>query len=109
MNPDLVRSITASELHSMMEKKTDFQLIDIREADELEICCLGGQHIPLGEIEKRKNEISREKTVILHCKSGKRAEMAVLFLQQNHGFTNLYNLSNGILGFSEINPDVTIY
>ena len=109
MNSDLVRCISAPELQKMMEEKSDFQLVDLREADELDICSLGGYHIPLGEIEQRKNEISRDKTVVFHCKSGKRAEMAVLFLQQNHGFTNLYNLSNGIIGFSEVRPGFTVY
>ncbi len=109
MNQDHVRNITAHELARLRAEKADIQLIDVRETDELDICSIGGYHIPIGQIDIRQQEISREKPVIIHCKSGRRGEMAVLFLQQNHGFINLYNLDGGIVGFAELDSSLTIY
>jgi len=109
MNLDIVRHITAHELARLKSENADIQVIDIREADELDICNLGGYHIPLGQIDVRADEIAKEKPVIIHCKSGRRGEMAVLFLQQNHGFNNLYNLADGIIGYAVVDPSITIY
>jgi|1048.fasta_scaffold53040_2 adenylyltransferase/sulfurtransferase len=109
MDRDIVRCIKAFELSKLLEEKADILIIDVREADEIDICCIGGQHIPLGQIDVKASEIPRDKQVVIHCKSGKRGEMAVLFLQQNHQFTNLFNLEGGILSFSDLDPTLTIY
>jgi adenylyltransferase/sulfurtransferase len=109
MNADIVRCIKANELAKMIAEKADIIVIDVREADEIDICSIGGKHIPLGHIDVKACEIPRDKQVVIHCKSGKRGEMAVLFLQQQHQFTNLYNLDGGILSFSEIDPSLTLY
>ena len=109
MNTDIVRCIKAEELSKLIADKADIVVIDVRESDEIDICSIGGKHIPLGQIDVKACEIPRDKQVVIHCKSGKRAEMAVLFLQQQHHFTNLYNLEGGILSFSDYDPKLTIY
>ena len=105
-----VRESAVAELQRLKNEAVDFQLIDVREADEREICQINGHHIPLGEIDVRKDEIATDKPVIVHCKSGRRSGMAVLFLQQQHGFENLYNLKGGILEYiKEVDPSLTAY
>ena len=109
MNQDTVRCIKAQELAKLIAEKADVYIIDVREADEIEICSIGAKHVPLGHIDIKACEIPRDKQVVIHCKTGKRGEMAVLFLQQNHQFTNLYNLEGGILSFSELDSSLTVY
>jgi adenylyltransferase/sulfurtransferase len=109
MNQDIVRFIQAKELSKLIADKADICIIDVREADEIDICSIGGKHIPLGQIDLKASEIPRNIEVVIHCKSGRRGEMAVLFLQQQHQFTNLYNLEGGILAFSDYDPKLTIY
>jgi adenylyltransferase/sulfurtransferase len=109
MIQDTVRCIKAQELSRLISEKADILIVDVREADEIDICYIGGKHIPLGQIDIKASEIPRDKQVVIHCKTGKRGEMAVLFLQQNHHFTNLYNLEGGILSFSDLDPTLTIY
>jgi rhodanese-related sulfurtransferase len=109
MDLNHVRHITAEELSRLLSEKSDIAIVDVRETDELDICSIGALHIPLGMIDKRAQEIPREKPVIVHCKTGRRGEMAVLFLQQNHGFENLYNLDGGIVGFADEDASITIY
>ncbi|MCX8080095.1 MAG: rhodanese-like domain-containing protein [Bacteroidia bacterium] len=93
-----MRHITVSELKQWMESKKDFQLIDVREEFEYEEINMGGHLIPLAELPDRMNEIDRNKDVVVHCRSGKRSQNAIQFLE-SHGYTNLYNLEGGILAW----------
>lgn len=105
-----VREISVHELQRLKNEGIDFQLIDVREADEREICHINGQHIPLGEIDVRKDELAEDKPVVVHCKSGRRSAMAILFLQQQYSLENLYNLKGGILEYAkEIDQSLTAY
>lgn len=108
-NP-LMKEVTVQELKEMMDKNAEFQLIDVREPHEYEICNLGGELIPQGEIPQAVSRISKDKQVILQCRSGARSGNMVQWLEKNHGFTNLYNLKGGILAWSrEIDPTVPTY
>ena len=94
-----MKSITVQELKSLIDSKADFQLIDVREQYEFEDANINGLLIPLGEIPNRHNEISKDKQVIVQCRSGARSANAIHFLEQNFGFNNLYNLEGGILAW----------
>lgn len=105
-----MKSVTVHELKEMMDKKEDFQLIDVREPFENDICSLGALLIPLSEIPNRINEIAKDKKVVVHCRSGARSGNAIGFLEQNYGFDNLYNLTGGILAWAqEIDPSMDTY
>jgi adenylyltransferase/sulfurtransferase len=109
-DPNFVREISVQELKRLQDEKADIQIVDVREPDETAIATLNGLNIPLGQIDVRTQELDRQKPVIFHCKSGRRSEMAVLFLQQQHGFENLYNLKGGILAYAlEIDPNLSMY
>jgi rhodanese-related sulfurtransferase len=94
-----MKTITVQELKTLKEQNADFQLIDVREPHEYEDANLGGHLIPLGEIPARYEEISKDKQVIMQCRSGARSANAIQFLEQNFGYTNLYNLEGGILAW----------
>ena len=96
-----MKEITVQEMKAMQDKQEDFQLIDIREEYEFDICQIGGELIPMGEITENLDKISKTKKVIVHCRSGKRSASVVQMLEQNHGFTNLYNLKGGILAWAD--------
>jgi adenylyltransferase/sulfurtransferase len=53
----------------------------------------------MGEVLDRVNEISRDKQVVVHCRSGKRSATIISALEAQHGYTNLYNLKGGILAY----------
>jgi len=96
-----VQKITVQELKTMMDNEEDFQLIDIREPFELEIASIGGTSIPLSSIAENLKLISKEKKVVIHCKSGGRSAKAIHMLQELFPFDNLYNLEGGIIEFSK--------
>ncbi|MCR9288708.1 MAG: molybdopterin-synthase adenylyltransferase MoeB [Bacteroidetes bacterium] len=109
-NVSEVKEITVKELYHLQVQSTDFQLIDVREPYEYEIANLEGELIPLGAIAESAERISRDKKVIIHCRSGKRSADAIRELESLHGFDNLYNLKGGILAWSkEIDSEIPTY
>lgn len=95
----VVREISAGEFIEMQQNNTDFQLIDVREQGEYERENIGGELIPLDSLAESVNNISRHKPVIIHCHSGKRSADAIEFLTTKYGYTNLYNLSGGLVAY----------
>lgn len=101
---------TVSELKAMMDSGADFQLIDVREPHEYEICNIKGELIPMNDVPDHIDEISKEKIVVVHCRSGVRSARIIEYLEQSHGYTNLYNLKGGILAWAdEIDFDMPKY
>ncbi len=94
-----IKEISTDELRILLDAKADIQIIDVREAWEYEDFNIGADLIPLGQIAQSITKISRDKQVIIHCKSGGRSAQAIELLERNFGFTNLYNLKGGILAW----------
>ncbi len=105
-----MQEVTVQQLKSMMDNKENFQLIDVREEYEKDICEIGGELIPMGEVNDNIEKISKDKKVVVHCRSGKRSGDMVLWLEKTHNFTNLYNLKGGVLAWArEIDTDMLTY
>lgn len=101
---------TVLELKHMLDAGETFQLIDVRERHEYEICHIHGELIPLGNIVSAVENIRKDIPVIIHCRSGARSAAAVNELEQRFGFTNLYNLKGGIIAYSrEIDSSIPVY
>jgi adenylyltransferase/sulfurtransferase len=105
-----MKEVTVQELQKLKDSGADFQLIDVREPYEYDICNLEGELIPMSEIPNNVDKIAKGKKVVIHCRSGKRSGDMLLWLEKNHGFENLYNLKGGILAWSrEIDPEMPTY
>ena len=96
-----MKEITVQELKQLKDSNANFQLIDVREEHEFDEANLNGLLIPLGDILDRAEEISKDKQVVIHCRSGKRSATAIQTLEAQLGYTNLYNLKGGILAYIE--------
>lgn len=96
-----MKEITSNELKQLINDKKDFQLIDVREEYEFDEANINGELIPMGDIMDNLEKISKDKQVIIHCRSGKRSAGVINALESQHGFTNLYNLTGGILAYLE--------
>ena len=104
-----MQEITVQELKEKLDSGEDFQLIDVREDFEYETSNIGGELIPLGGILIEADKISKDKPVVIMCRSGKRSAAAIAQLEQL-GYTNLSNLQGGILAWAaEIDPDIVVY
>ncbi len=105
-----MKEVTVQELKAMKDANQDFQLIDVREPHEYDICEIGGELIPMAEVPFNLDKISRTKQVIVHCRSGKRSGDTIQWLEQNQQFTNLFNLKGGILAWAkEIDTTMETY
>jgi sulfur-carrier protein adenylyltransferase/sulfurtransferase len=102
--------ITPVEVKAKLDRGDRFQLIDVREPHEFQICRIPGSTlIPLGELAKHLNELDKNADIVAHCKSGARSQKAVDFLKQS-GFKNVRNMTGGILAWSDtVDPRVPKY
>lgn len=96
-----MKELSVLQLKEMKDSKKAFQLIDVREPWEVEICSIGGEHIPMGEILERAYEIKKDIPVIIHCRSGARSSNVINALEMQLGLTNLHNLKGGILAWAD--------
>ena len=93
----------------MKDNKEDFQLIDVREPHEYEASNLSGELIPMHDLVKNTDRVSRDKKVVIHCRSGSRSGMVIQTLEKQFGFDNLYNLKGGILAYAkEIDSTINV-
>ncbi|KAF5308618.1 hypothetical protein FQR65_LT18029 [Abscondita terminalis] len=78
-----MKEVSVAELKQKIDNNEDFQLIDVRESFEYEVSNLGGLNIPLAGIVIEAEKISKDKPVIIQCRSGKRSAQAVMALLSN--------------------------
>lgn len=96
-----INEITFDQLFDLMQTDKNIQIIDVREKHEQpEIAASNVLKIPIKEIEKHVDEISKNKKVIVVCQSGIRSKQAIELLQNNYGFENLFNLTGGVTAWN---------
>lgn len=102
--------ITPQELFKMLEAGQMPFILDVRNAEEFQICRIPGSSLlPLPELPARHGELDKSNAMIVHCKSGMRSAKAIAFLRQQ-GFTKLRNLKGGILAWADrVDPAMPKY
>jgi rhodanese-related sulfurtransferase len=90
-----IKTITTAELKSELKKKGK-QFIDVRTPNEFQANRINGfKNIPLHELQKRANELSKEKEVFVICQSGMRSSKASKILKKL-GFKHITNVKGGM-------------
>ncbi|MGB4654318.1 MAG: FAD-dependent oxidoreductase [Bacteroidales bacterium] len=75
-------------------------IIDARERDAYQASHVKGSiNIPLSEIRQRHNEIPRDRTVYIHCRTSWYSYYSIRALQ-GYGINNVVNIQGSFLGFS---------
>ena len=104
--------IDVHELKRRLDAGEGFQLIDVREDYEWEICNLGeagARLVPLATLPEAVDGLDAAEPLIIHCRSGPRGDRAVAYLRAS-GFENAVNLAGGILAWAEeIDPEMPRY
>ena len=99
-------TITAEEIKTRMDAGEIANLIDVREPAENAEFNIGGILLPLGKLlamQVEEIEDWKNAEVICYCRSGVRSMQACLSLE-TFGFTNVKNLTGGMLGWREKYP-----
>jgi rhodanese-related sulfurtransferase len=81
------------------ENLASVQVIDVREPDEFNGALghiAGAKLIPLGSLLKNSESISKDRPVVVVCRSGARSAQATVLLR-NAGYSKVANLSGGML------------
>ncbi len=87
--------ISPASAKELIASKSEIQIIDVREPFEFELGNIGGVNIPLKTIDQNLKMISKDKQVIVLCKSGGRSSQAMAKLKE-FGYSNVANLSGGL-------------
>jgi sulfur dioxygenase len=87
------------EPNALEECAPRLQVIDVRDPDEFDGPLghlRGARPIPLSELPKRRDELSRDHPIVTVCRSGARSAQAVVLLQKA-GFVDVANLAGGMI------------
>jgi len=105
-----VPALTPRELEARLARHDDFDLVDVREPHEWDICRIPGARLaPLSSFAESLRTLDSARDVVLYCKSGARSARALKQLQAA-GFRRVWNLTGGILGWSDqVDPSVPKY
>jgi hydroxyacylglutathione hydrolase len=91
---EYIPQLSAQEFQELRAKEP-VRVLDVREAGEREGGSIeGSQWIPLGELEARMGEISKDGLLVVHCKGGYRSSIATSLLRRG-GFEDIANLIGG--------------
>ena len=103
-------ALTPAELDARRRRGDDLDVIDVREPHEWEIGRIDGARLaPLSSFAEALHTLDSARHLVVYCKSGGRSARAVRQLQAA-GFRRVWNLSGGILRWSEeVDPSVPRY
>ncbi|RAU57126.1 sulfurtransferase TusA family protein [Bacillus safensis] len=92
----MISEISLNAFQQKVKEDQSLFILDVRELDEYEAGHIPGSvHIPLGEVEHRAEELTRESDIYLICHSGRRSELAAQ-KQKEKGFQQLINVVPGM-------------
>jgi len=106
-----IETITATELKARLDKGEEIQLIDIREPHERAIVKFPGAIImPLGQLERRINELNPNIDAVFLCKIGQRSILGIRALQEAGYTGRLLNLQDGLNAWArDVDKNMPIY
>lgn len=90
-----IATIAPADLKRELETNL-YQLIDVRTKEEHELFNIGGNNIPLVELELNMNALSTDRPIILYCSSGKRSAEAVKLINKIAQHYKVLSLEGGI-------------
>lgn len=89
-------NLVSFEEFKILHEQNDIQVVDLRGETEYKAGHIrGADHVFVGSLPENLHRISRNKKVVIHCKSGDRTTIAYSILAGN-GFNNILNFSGGI-------------
>lgn len=107
-----IPEISPTEFKERMDNGDDLVVVDVREAEEIEIADLPQYNplrIPVDQFLDRMEELDQSSEIVVYCRSGGRSGWAVQQLV-DAGYEQVHNLTGGILGWrAQVDPSLTAY
>ncbi len=93
------KDISSRDAKSLLDKNRNIYLLDVRTPQEYSQGKLAGSVlIPISELERRINEVPKNKTILVYCAVGARSKPAANFLAKQ-GYKEVYNMTDGLVGW----------
>ncbi|WP_075526822.1 rhodanese-like domain-containing protein [Sporosarcina ureilytica] len=91
-----MKEISTKEVLQKLNDGEKLNMVDVREEEEVALGMVpGAQHIPLGEIPARLDELDKDTQYVMICRSGGRSGNACNFLSEQ-GY-DVMNMTGGML------------
>jgi len=93
------KNISSTQAKALLAKDKKIVILDVRTPEEYGQAHLhGALLIPLSDLEKRVQEIPRDRPLLVYCAVGGRSVSAAGFLAA-HGYREIYQISDGLVGW----------
>ena len=93
------KDITSSDAKALLDRNKTVFLLDVRTPQEYSQARLAGSVlIPVNELERRINEIPKNRPVLVYCAVGARSKPVAGFLARQ-GYKDVYHMTDGIVGW----------
>jgi rhodanese-related sulfurtransferase len=92
-----IQEIDVEALKTMQKRGDSFELIDVREPDEVQRGTIpGAKHVSRGVLERDIDKVTTDKNrkIVLYCGGGSRSALSAWMLKKM-GFNNVYSLIGG--------------
>ena len=96
-------SIDSKEAYGLIKADANIAILDVRTAKEFadgHVAEAVNIDVNQADFAQKIDELDRSKTYIVYCRSGRRSSRAV-GIMATKGFKNLYNVSDGFLGWNK--------
>jgi rhodanese-related sulfurtransferase len=102
--------ITPQELKTRLDTPAAPLLLDVRQDWETKLCRLpNAVHIPIEEIEVRREELNPDDEIVVYCHQGVRSAAVAEYLRQL-GFPRVRNLAGGLEAWARsVDPSMRRY
>ena len=106
-----VDAIEAKELKRRLDAGERITIVDVREPHERAIAKFpDAKIIPIGQLDRRQDELDPGADTVFICKEGKRSILAVKTLREAGYSGKMFNLKNGTNAWArEVDPEFPIY
>ena len=121
-SPPAIKQMTVAQFGEILkspEKRATYQIIDVREPNELEVARIVGNdvlNLALGAAAEWTPKVEAgallepTKPTICLCKVGMRSMRVAMFLTSTAGFTDVYNVDGGINKYAnDVDPSIPMY
>jgi rhodanese-related sulfurtransferase len=93
------KEVSSRDAKTLLDRNKTVFLLDVRTPQEYSQGRLAGSVlIPVGELERRINEVPRNRTILVYCAVGARSKPAANFLARQ-GYKDVYHMTDGIVGW----------
>jgi molybdopterin/thiamine biosynthesis adenylyltransferase/rhodanese-related sulfurtransferase len=91
----IIPVMSADELKTCMAKNA-IKLVDVRTSQERDEFDIGGEHIPLDELDSHLENFDTSVKTVFYCASGKRSGEAVKLIKKKFPGANVFSLNGGL-------------